>query len=198
MKFLAFADTHGRDIRKLVEQAHKEGAGLVFACGDWTLFDEVPKYFVSQFVKKGKKLFVLPGNHETIATMYSLIEQYGIKHLHGNGIIIGDTGFFGSGGTTQTGPNTQITEEEMWELLERAHEKVKHAKKKVMLVHEHPAGSVMELGRFPGSNAIKKAIDTFKPDLVVCGHVHEAAGIEERIGSTKIVNVAKHGRIFDV
>ena len=66
-----------------------------------------------------------------------------------------------------------------------------------MLVHEHPAGSVFEMGRFPGSQAIRKAIDEFKPDLVICGHIHECAGVEDQIGATRIINVAKHGKILE-
>lgn len=198
MKFLAFADTHGRDLRKLVEQAGQEGVTHVFACGDWTMLDEVPKYFVSQFTQKGKKMFVLPGNHETLATTHALAEEYGIQHLHGDGVVIDGIGFFGAGGATQIGPHTQLTEEEMWDLLQKAHEKVKNASKKVLVVHEHPAGSVMELGRFPGSAAIRRAIEQFKPNLVLCGHIHEAAGIEEKIGNSRIVNVAKHGKILEL
>ena len=170
----------------------------MFACGDWTMLDEVPKYFVSQFTKKGKKMFLLPGNHETMTTLHSMVDEYGIDHLHGEGKVLGDIGFFGAGGTTQIGPHTQMTEEEMWILLQQAHEKVKDAKKKVMIVHEHPEGSIMELGRFPGSKSIRKAIEQFKPDLVICGHIHEAAGVEELIAGVPVVNVAKHGKILDL
>lgn len=198
MKILAFSDTHGRDLRQLIERADQEGVDIAFACGDWTMMDEVPKYFASQFLNKKKNLFVLPGNHETMSTLYSLIEQYGINHLHGKGIIVGDIGFFGAGSATQIGPISRITEQEMWQLLEKAHEQVKDAKKKVMIVHEHPKGSVMEFGMFAGSESIKKAIELFKPDLVICGHIHEAAGVEEKIAGIPVINVAKEGKIIDV
>ncbi|MBI3051658.1 hypothetical protein HYY74_04320 [Candidatus Woesearchaeota archaeon] len=49
-----------------------------------------------------------------------------------------------------------------------------------------------------GSSGVRKAIDELKPDLVLCGHVHEARGIEEMIGSTKVVNVATKERIIEV
>ncbi len=197
VKVLAFSDTHGRDLRHLVEKAEKEGVKLVFACGDWSSLDELPPYLVSQFKKKGMKFFVQTGNHETFATSEALAEKYGIKHLHGDGVVYNDVGFFGAGGATQIGPHGMIDEAELFELLKQGFEKVRNAKKKVMLVHEHPAGTVFELGRFPGSKAIRRAITEFKPDFVICGHIHEAAGVEDKIGNTRILNVAKNGKILE-
>jgi len=49
-----------------------------------------------------------------------------------------------------------------------------------------------------GSEGVKKAIDLLKPDIAICGHVHEAEGIEERIGSTKLINVGKSGKIIEL
>lgn len=197
VKILAFSDTHGRDLRHLVDKAEKEGVKFVFACGDWSNLDELPPYLVSQFKKKGMHMFVQPGNHENFSTSAALAEQYGIKNLHGEGVVYNDVGFFGAGGATQIGPHGLIDEADLFELLKEGFEKVKNAKKKVMLVHEHPAGTVFELGRFPGSDAIRRAILEFKPDVVICGHIHEAAGVEDKIGSTRIINVAKEGKILE-
>lgn len=197
LKILAISDTHGKDLRKLVEQAEKEKVTHVFLCGDWSQLDEMPPYLISQFKNKGMKTFIQAGNHETLATANALAELYGIKHLHGDGVIYNDTGFFGAGGCTQIGPHTVLDEKELFELLKQGFEKVRHARKKIMLVHEHPAGTIFELGRFPGSKAIRKAIEQFKPDVVLCGHIHEAAGMEDKIGNTRIINVAKHGKILE-
>jgi len=49
-----------------------------------------------------------------------------------------------------------------------------------------------------GSSGLKKAIDKIKPDIVVCGHVHEAEGIEEKIGNTTIINAGKKGTIIEL
>jgi len=198
LKILAFSDTHGKDLRKMVEEAEKQGVTHVFACGDWSQLDEMPPYLVSQFTKKGMKMFIQAGNHETFATTDSLAELYGIKHLHGDGVVYNGIGFFGAGGTTQIGPHSVLDEDELFGLLKQGFEKVKHAKKKVMLVHEHPAGSLFEMGRFPGSKAIRRAIEEFKPDIVLCGHIHECAGVEEQLGSTRIINVAKDGKILEL
>jgi len=51
---------------------------------------------------------------------------------------------------------------------------------------------------FPGSDGIRKAVETFKPDIMLCSHVHEAEGLEEKIGKTKVMNVGKEGKIINI
>ena len=51
---------------------------------------------------------------------------------------------------------------------------------------------------FPGSKGVRKAIDKFHPDLLLCSHVHEAEGIEEKIGKTRVINVGKKGKIIEI
>jgi Icc-related predicted phosphoesterase len=48
------------------------------------------------------------------------------------------------------------------------------------------------------SNAVRKAIEQFQPDIAICGHVHEAAGIEEKIGKTTVINVSRKEKIFEI
>ncbi len=69
-----------------------------------------------------------------------------------------------------------------------------------MVSHVHPSDSMMEKFTkiFPGSDGVTKAINDLHPDILLCSHVHEAEGIEERIGKTKVVNVGKGGKIFDI
>ena len=86
------------------------------------------------------------------------------------------------------------------ELFEKGHKEMGEVKKKIMLSHMHPESSIMEkFSKFvPPSSGVKTAIDKFKPDILICGHVHGAEGIEDKIGNTKIVNVGKKGWIFEV
>ena len=69
-----------------------------------------------------------------------------------------------------------------------------------MITHVHPSGSLIEkfTSFFPGSIAVRKAIEKFQPDLALCGHVHEAEGIEEKIGKTRLINVGRQGRIIEI
>ena len=45
---------------------------------------------------------------------------------------------------------------------------------------------------------MKKNLIEFKPDVAISAHIHEAGGIEEKIGKTKVINVAKKPKIFEI
>ena len=91
-----------------------------------------------------------------------------------------------------------MTDEEFFSTLEQAHESVKDFKKKVMVTHVQPSDSILGLGIFPGSSGVRKAIEEFKPNVHICGHVHETHGVEEIIGKTRVINVGKTGRIIEL
>ena len=62
--------------------------------------------------------------------------------------------------------------------------------KTIVLLHSPPYGTKLsksDSGIDLGMRAIRSFIEKFQPLLVVCGHVHEAAGIE-RIGRTLCLN----------
>jgi Icc-related predicted phosphoesterase len=50
----------------------------------------------------------------------------------------------------------------------------------------------------PGSSGVRKAIEELQPDIAFCSHVHEAEGIEERIGKTRVINVGTKGFFLDI
>ena len=150
-------------------------------------------------VKKKKRVLIIPGNHESVATADFLAELYGVKNLHGYSVKYDNIGIFGAGGAN-IGPFSKMTDKEIYDLLKQGHDRLKDIEKKIMVTHVHPTESKMEkLSEFvPGSSGVKKAIEKFKPDILLCSHVHEAEGIEEVIGSTKVFNVGRHGRIIDI
>ena len=49
-------------------------------------------------------------------------------------------------------------------------------------------------GKHVGSTAVRSIIETKKPDLVLCSHIHEAGGRFDEVGKTKILNL---GRLYD-
>jgi len=94
----------------------------------------------------------------------------------------------------------QLEENEIYGLLKKGFDRIRDIKKKIMVTHVHPEGSKMEkfTKLFPGSSGVKKAIESFKPDILLCSHVHEAEGIEEKIGNTTVINVGKKGKIIEI
>lgn len=200
LKILAAGDIHG-DIglaEKLAEKAKKEKVDLVVLCGDLTLADTSTKNIIGPFKKRHEKVLLIPGNHETVATADFLAELYGVKNIHGYSVKYKDVGIFGAGGANIG--LFQMDEKEIYDLLKKGHEGIKDFKKKIMVTHLHPTGTKIEKFTtiFPGSEGVRKAVERFKPDLLLCSHVHEAEGIEEKIGKTKIVNVGKRGKIIEI
>ena len=200
LKILAAGDIHGdtRLASSLAERAEREKVDLVILCGDLTYADTSTKGIIKPFVEKKKKVVLIPGNHETIATADFLADLYGVTNLHGYSIKVGNVGFFGCG-SANIG-SFQLQEKEIYELLKKGFDKIKDVNKKIMVTHVHPSGTLMGkfTSFFPGSTGVKKAIETFKPDILLCSHVHEAEGIEEKIGKTKVINVGRKGKIIEI
>jgi len=200
MKILASGDIHGdtRLAKKLAEKASKENVDLVILCGDLTYAEESLDNIIGPFVAKDKKVLIIPGNHETNATADTLAQLYDIKNIHGKAVKYKDVGIFGCGGANIG--LFQLDEKEIYDKLAKGHKKIDYLKKKIMVTHVHPKGTKMEkfTDIFPGSEGVTRAIKKFKPDLALCSHVHEAEGIEEMIGKTKVINVGRKGKIIEL
>lgn len=59
----------------------------------------------------------------------------------------------------------------------------------ILLSHQPPYGTRCDRarGRHVGSRAVRAAIEEHQPDLVICGHIHEAVG-RDTIGCSVVVN----------
>ena len=197
-RILAASDLHGesRLAKKLADKAEREHVDLVVLCGDITGWAET-KNIIKPFKDKNKRVLLIPGNWDSFATADFLASFYGVKNIHGYSVKYNNIGFFGAGGAEGPGPGS-INEEEMFKTLKKAHFDLKGIEKKIMITHMHPAKSKSEFSGVPGSKAIEKAIREFKPDLLLHGHIHEAAGMEEIIGKTRVINVGRKGKIIEI
>lgn len=200
IKIMAVGDLHGDTglVKKLAKKAKDEKVDLIIIPGDITWLDQSTKNLIGPFVGASKKVLIMPGNHETMATIDFLTQTYPHTiNIHGVGIKENDVGIFGAGYSSNTGPFI-LEEKEISKALKKGHEDIKNMKKKIMVTHSHHAGSKAEFVGFKGSKAVRKAIEKFQPDLVLSGHIHEAGGIEEQIGKTRIINVARKPVIFEI
>ena len=199
LRILAAGDFHAdnKAAKNLAELAEKENVDIVILNGDIVEEDKT-EGIIGPFLAKNKKVFILPGNHETIATTDFLAELYNITNLHGYAVKYHDIGLFGCGGADVG--LTSFTDEEEFNTLKKSYERIKDMPKKIMVTHIHPSETNMEkFSQFVrGSKGLRKAIETFKPEILICGHVHEAEGIEERIGKTLVMNVGRKGKIFEL
>jgi len=199
MKILAISDVHGDRtfMQAMAEKGAKEKVDLVILAGDILDFDEWTPGMISPFKEKGLEVAILPGNHEGMAEINSIVEKYSVKNLHGYSMRFGDVGIFGCG-YADIGMH-QLNEKEFFSTLQKAHDSLKGVKKKLMVTHVQPNDSIIGM-KMPGwgSSGVRKALETFKPDIHICGHIHETHGIEEVIGNTTVINVGKTGKIIEL
>lgn len=131
------------------------------------------------------------------------LDHLGIN-LHGQSRLVGDrlciVGVGGSNPTPFHTP-TEYSEEEMLQIGTRAYQQGIDAitqmrpadgnRIPVLFVsHAPPVNTRVDMifdGRHVGSTAIRRIIETYRPDICVTGHIHEAKG-SDSIGSTSIYN----------
>lgn len=198
-KILAVGDIHGDTglVKKLAEKAKKENVDLIILAGDQTFAETSLKGIIGPFAKIKKQILIIPGNHESQAAHNFLAEMYTpyTKNIHGYSFQKGDLGIFGAGG----GDVINITpDREIHKLLKKGHSAIKDLNKKIMVTHMHHQGGKAEFSGFPGSKAVRKAIEEFRPDILISAHIHEAGGIEEKIGKTRVINVSRKAKIFEI
>ena len=200
VKILAAGDLHGDSLAssKLALKAVSENVDLVVLCGDIVSFENDNVNLIKPFKDVGKKVLLIPGNHDSFATADFLASLYGVRNLHGYTVKYDDVGFVGCGGAN-IGMEA-LDEDEIFSVLKEGFEKLDSGKK-VMVTHVFPSETLMDKlshSMVPGSTGLLKAVKTLKPDVLFCSHAHEADGIEEKIGNTKVICVGKKGKVVEL
>jgi len=197
-KILAAGDFHGdsKITKKLAEKAEKENVDLVVLTGDMTGLIETDN-IIKPFTEKGKKVVFVPGNWESSETAAFLSQLYKAKNVGEHYVKYKDIGIFGIGS-----PDWQmnLNEEKTFNKLKKDFEKIKkqNLEKTIMVSHLHAAKTKSEFSGIPGSKSLRKAIEQFQPDIFLSGHIHEAEGLQEKIGKTRVYSIGKKGRIIEI
>ncbi len=198
MRVLAFSDIHGgyRQVeRVLASQAQFDA---IIIGGDLTNAGTAreAREAIRAMLDHGKPVVAVAGNMDPLPVEEEL-RALGVS-LDSCGRTIGDVGFFGVSGapiSVLRTPN-EITEEEILRRAEAGWKDVAGCRRRVFVPHAPPVGTALDRlrdGRHVGSTAVRDFIERRKPDLVVCGHIHEARGTD-RIDSTMIVNCGPAGK----
>jgi len=195
-KILAAGDFHGDSSvsKKLAEKAAKEKVDLVILTGDITGLIETDN-ILKPFIDRGERVVFVPGNWESTQTINFLSRLYGVKNIGEHYVKYGNVGIFGIGSADW---QLNLDEKKVFDKLKKDFEKIKDLEKKIMVSHMHAAGTKTEFSGIPGSEALRQAIDKFQPDLFISGHIHEAEGLSEKIGKTKVISVGKKGKIIEI
>ena len=197
MKVLIFSDIHGdmRAIEKIVAQP----ADLYIAAGDLATFGRGLERCGEALKPLGDKLWVLPGNHETHEDTRALCQRLGFVDFHRQVKTIGATQWAGLGYSNITPFNTpgEYSEEE----IARALAAFDGIPELYLVAHVPPRDTKLDEfapGKHAGSPALRTWVEREQPAYLFCGHIHETAGVSERLGRTLCINVGKKGYAIEV
>ncbi len=198
MKLLVTGCVHGdlKAARALAKKAKDNEVEAIVVAGDFTGPGEDAEGVMGELLKAGKKVMLLPGNHESLATAEFLAEKYDLISLHDRYYKLGELGVVGCG-SANIGM-FQLSEDEIYNTLKSNLEKVQ-ARKNMVITHVHPDNTlVTKMSGWRGSTGLKAIIDSLQPDIAVSAHIHETEGLEDTIGKTKHHSVGKLGKIIEV
>ncbi len=196
LKILTAGDLHGDASisKKLAERAEKEKVDLVILTGDLTGMIHT-KNLIQPFLDRHQRVVFIPGNWETKSDAEAISKKYNIKNLEKNYLVYNGVGIFGVGSADWA---LFPEDERTFKTLKKDFDKIKNLEKKILISHLHAAGTKSELSGIPGNAGLRKAIDEFQPDLFIHSHIHELEGADEKIGKTRVVNVGRKGKIFEI
>ncbi|HXG76811.1 MAG TPA: metallophosphoesterase family protein [Gaiellaceae bacterium] len=144
---------------------------------------------VRSWLPLAPRLFAVAGNMDSPAIDARLVEL-GVS-LDGRGAILGDVGLHGASASPFTPLHTphELPDEELGRRARAGHAEAAAARVRIFCPHAPPHGACDRLrsGERVGSAALRAFVEEAQPDLVLCGHIHEARG-EEAIGRTRVVN----------
>jgi len=196
MRLLAFSDLH-RDLdraARLVERSEEVDA--VLAAGDFASVHEGLEETIAALSPISKPTLLVPGNNETEEALREACAGWtAATVLHGEATEVDGTTFFGLGAGVPVTPwdwSFDLSEQEAGAKLTGCPDGA------VMVLHSPPKDHVDGHEKHLGSEAILSAIESRRPPLAVCGHIHECWGEQARVDETRVLNLGPDGTLLEV
>ncbi|MEE9913505.1 MAG: metallophosphoesterase family protein [Deltaproteobacteria bacterium] len=203
MKLFAVSDIHGatRPIEKAASIIRD--ADWVVIAGDITRTKTRAEAaeVIACLEQYTTRILAVHGNWDRLEVK-DFLEEKGYS-MHGKGRIQDGIGFFGLGGSSPTPMTTasEYSEEEIDLILRTGYEQVREVSQVVLISHVPPrrVRDRSFLGLRGGSRSLKAFLEVNPVTLCLCGHIHEADGIE-RFQNTLVANSGsfKKGRYLSV
>jgi Icc-related predicted phosphoesterase len=194
MRLLLFSDLHC-DVaaaRHLVQQSHQ--ADVLVGAGDFASVRRNLDQCIDVLQQCDRPVVLVAGNNETTDELQDACSNWPqARILHGSSVAISNITFFGIGGGIPVTPfgswSYDFTEDQARLLLANCPAGC------VLISHSPPKGAVdrSSRGLSLGSVAVRETILQKKPALVVCGHIHESGGMQEKIENTVVINAGPDG-----
>lgn len=199
MKLLLFSDLHGSRAAAQQLVALAETVDVVIGAGDFGNLRRGIDTAIGLLNSIDKPAVLVPGNSESTEELEAACRSWPMAHvLHGSGVELEDITFFGIGGGIPVTPfgswSYDFTEDQARQLLADC------PADGVLISHSPPKGlvDVSSRGVNLGSVAVREVIEQQQPKLVVCGHIHESAGQQARLGNSVIINAGPQGIVWDL
>lgn len=199
MKLLLFSDVHcsAEHCQRLVQLS--ESVDIVVGAGDIGNMRTGLEETVELLAAISKPTILVPGNSESMQELESACSIWpSATVLHGSAAEIDNLQFYGLGGGIPVTPfgswSYDFDEEKAERLLADC------PKDCVLVTHSPPkgAGDLSSSGENFGSLAIRAAIIAKTPKVAICGHIHESAGTQEKIGVTTVINAGPEGVVWEL
>jgi len=197
VKLLIFSDIHNDALalRRLMSIE----ADYYFCAGDLVNFARGLDAMAEIMQPRADRVYILPGNHESAANIADLCARYGFHDFHGQHMQIGDFEVVGLGYSNPTPFDTpgEYSEAE----LETRLNAFDGLKPMIAICHAPPFGTSLDRItnlKHAGSRSVREFIRREQPRYFFCGHIHEAAGSQDKLGETSAMNVGKKGYLLDL
>jgi len=204
MRIIGLTDIHGRIsyLGSFIEQMRS--ADVIAIAGDITNFGGYgeAEAIIETIASTNRNIIAVHGNCDKRGVIELLSARQ--INIHAVSRMIDDVQFLGLGGSNKTPFHTphEYSDAEMKEILEASPQSPR-ARFHMFISHAPPFKSKLDkmfLGMHVGSKPVREYIEASQPDIVLCGHIHEARGID-RIGKTLIINPGpspKHYVVIDI
>lgn len=193
MTIAGFCDIHGNLEHLRHAQAVLAAADVVVLGGDIGRFqgpDPDGPRIVDFACDHSATLLTVMGNCDQPA-LVALLDTCGLN-LHARCQVVGEVSFLGLGGSLPcpSPTHTEYAEPELAGFLAQAWTQAPHGLPIVLLSHQPPFRTALDRladGTAVGSRAVREFILRHQPRACLCGHLHEAAGIDH-LGTTVLLN----------
>lgn len=210
LRILGLADLH--DCTERLDDLLDLKCDLIAFCGDLHNGSsrEMARPAAMALARLGLPVLIVPGNMDHRDVVPQIWREAGFILLDQSSFRFKEHGFLGLGGMIARDPRRledpnryYHRDEEVYSILEKAYLEVLDAKRLIVVVHQPPRGAqdLLYNGERSGSSELRRFIEDYQPDLVLCGHIHEDRG-EGRIDSTLVMNVGElrrgYGAVIDL
>ncbi len=188
MRIFAVADIHARfdRLRRIRETLADAAADVLVIAGDLCQFRRQPEALLDQFEEVTVPVLAIRGNSDPVRIEELFEIHPNFTPLHLRTVEVAGTSFVGASGTlplpfaSAVAWNDRAVEARLRALV---------TPKSVLVVHPPPYGFLDRvLGRIhAGCRAVTRLIASNRPQLVLCGHIHEQPGVVT-LADTVIVN----------